>query len=179
MTFKFESSDGWEMRGSRIWWRVLEWAYWALAITVCRHCSVSWAQWSEWYHDDQWSGDCFLCDMGWCLPASDPASCSAHHLRPGKWMVGERWKVVFRVYTVYSVHQTWSMAGSPWFPVFTHWHSLTSPALRHSADIMSAPLCRLTMLQCPLLQCPEAVNSVYLLCDSLYSKVYSVSVNKS
>ena len=22
MTFKFESSDGWEMRGSRIWWRV-------------------------------------------------------------------------------------------------------------------------------------------------------------
>ena len=98
-------------------------------------------EWSEWHHDDQWSGDCFLCDMGWCLPASDPSSCSAHHLgrKVNGW--GEMESCVQRVQ---SVHQTWSMAGRLVPSVHTR-TLLTSPASPQLTPCQH--LCRLTIMQ--------------------------------
>ena len=140
------------MSGSRIWWRVAEWAlyYWALAITGCLPGVMS-DQSDIMMISDQETASSVTWD-----DVSRPLT--PHPAQPiisaGKWMVGERWKVVFRVYRVYSVHQTWSMAGRLVPCVHTR-TLLTSPASPQLTPCQH--LCRLTiMLQ--WLQAHEAVK---------------------
>ena len=137
LSFEFESSDGWEMSGSRIWWRVAEWAYWALAITGwCRHCLVSWVirvtSWSSVIRRllPLWHG--MMSPGLWPRILLSPSS-----RQESEWL-GRDGKLCSECTecTVFTRHGPWLVPGSLCSHTDTHWH----PPHSASADIMSAPL---------------------------------------
>lgn len=164
-----------------IWWLSGRTGHSALMPTVSNSL-VSRAQWSEWYHDHQWS----VMAPETLMRFSWPHIVTPHPARPiisaseeSEWL-GDRWKVVFSaVYNAVCtqcVHQTWSMAGS----LVPCVHTLANIPRNErpvSADTrcLQWPLRLVStsadwhMLQGPLQWTGRGLlKSVYLLCDSHY-----------